>query len=337
MAPLTDGKALPMTPEAFTATAARLQAELGKLIVGQEELVRDTLVALLAGGHVLLEGVPGLGKTSLVRALGRTLDLVFSRVQFTPDLMPADVTGTTVIREDEAGRRFDFQPGPVFANLLLADEVNRATPKVQSALLEAMQEHTVTVGGTTRRLPEPFFVLATQNPIELEGTYPLPEAQLDRFMFKLAVPYPNESELAEIARRTTGDAEPQLDVVAGAGEVRSMAALVRLVPIADHVLDYAVRLVSATQPELSGLDEIPDYVRYGASPRAVQALVITGKARALMAGRFNVAFDDVRRSARPVLRHRILVNFEAEADGVTSDRLVDRILEAVVPDPAAAP
>ena len=325
-----------MSPETFAEVSTGIQDELGKLIVGQAQLVRDTLVALLAGGHVLLEGVPGLGKTSLVRGFGRVLDLGFSRVQFTPDLMPADVTGTTVITEDEVGRRFDFQAGPVFANLLLADEVNRATPKVQSALLEAMQERTVTVGGTTRHLPDPFFVLATQNPIELEGTYPLPEAQLDRFLFKLAVPYPSEAELAEIARRTTGAAEPELAPVAGAGEVRAMAALVRSVPIADHVLDYAARLVSASQPGRSPLPELPGYLRFGASPRAVQALVLSAKVRALLAGRFNVAFEDVSESAHPVLRHRLLLNFEAEADGVTSDALVDRLLQAVVPDPVAA-
>jgi MoxR-like ATPase len=325
----------PMSPEKFAEVTASIEEEIGRLIVGQEELVRDTLIALLAGGHVLLEGVPGLGKTSLVRAFGRVLDLGFSRVQFTPDLMPADVTGTTVITEDEGGRRFDFQPGPVFANLVLADEINRATPKVQSALLEAMQERTVTVSGTTRKLPDPFFVLATQNPIELEGTYPLPEAQLDRFLFKLAVPYPSQAELAEIARRTTGNDEPELSPVAGAPDVRAMSALVRTVPVADHVLDYAVRLVSATQPERSPLPELPGYVRFGASPRAVQALVLAAKVRALLGGRFNVAFDDVRASAHAVLRHRVLVNFEAEADGVTSDSLIDRIVELVVTDPVA--
>jgi MoxR-like ATPase len=324
-----------LSPEAFVEVATRVEAELRKLIVGQDQVVRDTLVALMAGGHVLLEGVPGLGKTSLVRALGQVFELGFSRIQFTPDLMPADITGTTLIQEDEGGRRFRFQPGPVFANLVLADEVNRATPKVQSALLEAMQEHTVTVGGTTRQLPTPFFVLATQNPIELEGTYPLPEAQLDRFLFKLSVPYPSESDLAEIARRTTGTFEPDLTQVADACAVVAMADLVRTVPLADHVLDYAVRLVSATRPERSSVPEVAGQVRFGASPRAVQALALTGKARALLAGRFNVAFGDIRASAHPVLRHRLLLNFEAEADGVTSDRVIDRLLEAVVADPVA--
>jgi len=324
-----------LTPEAFGEAAAKIEAELRKLIVGQDELLRDTLVALVAGGNVLLEGVPGLGKTSLVRALGQVLDLGFSRVQFTPDLMPADITGTTVIHEDEKGRRFDFQPGPIFANLVLADEVNRATPKVQSALLEAMQEKTVTVSGATRPLPEPFFVLATQNPIELEGTYPLPEAQLDRFLFKLSVPYPTEDELAEIARRTTGETTPVLTPVAGAHEVLAMGALARAVPIADHVLGYAVRLVSATHPERSALREMASYVRYGASPRAVQALVLTAKVRALLEGRYNVAFADIRQSALPVMRHRLLLKFEAEADGVSSDELVRRLLDAIVADPVA--
>jgi MoxR-like ATPase len=322
-----------MSPEAFAEAAARVETEVQKLIVGQDEVVRDTLVALMAGGHVLLEGVPGLGKTSLVRGLGDVFDLSFKRVQFTPDLMPADITGTTLIQEDEAGRRFHFQAGPVFANLVLADEVNRATPKVQSALLEAMQERTVTAGGTTRPLPRPFFVLATQNPIELEGTYPLPEAQLDRFLFKLAVPYPSDQELAEIARRTTGTDEPALAPVADGPTVLGMARLARTVPLADHVLDYAVRLVSATRPDRSTVPGVAAYVRFGASPRAVQALALTGKVRALLAGRFNVAFDDIRASARPVLRHRVLLTFEAEADGMISDRLIDRLLEAVVADP----
>jgi MoxR-like ATPase len=325
-----------MTPEAFAVAAAQMESELRKLIVGQDEVVRDTIVALLAGGHVLLEGVPGLGKTSLVRALGEVLELSFSRIQFTPDLMPADITGTTLIQEEEGGRRFYFQAGPVFANLVLADEVNRATPKVQSALLEAMQERTVTSGGATRPLPSPFFVLATQNPIELEGTYPLPEAQLDRFLFKLSVPYPSDSDLAEIARRTTGADEPALTAVVDGCTVMAMSALVRTVPLADHVLDYAVRLVSATQPDRSPLPEVAGVVRFGASPRAVQALALTAKVRALLAGRYNVAFEDIRASARPVLRHRLLLSFEAEADGVTSDRLIDRLLDTVVADPVVA-
>jgi MoxR-like ATPase len=325
-----------MSPEVFAVTVAQVEAELGRLIVGQDEVVRDTMVAVLAGGHVLLEGVPGLGKTSLVRALSEVLDLAFNRIQFTPDLMPADITGTTLIQEDERGRRFHFAPGPVFANLVLADEVNRATPKVQSALLEAMQERTVTTGGATRPLPSPFFVLATQNPIELEGTYPLPEAQLDRFLFKLSVPYPSDADLAEIARRTTAADQPTLTRVVDGPQVLAMSALVRTVPLADHVLDYAVRLVSATQRDRSPVPEVAALVRFGASPRAVQALALTGKVRALLAGRYNVAFDDIRASARPVLRHRLLLSFEAEADGVTSDGLIDRLLEEVAADPLVA-
>lgn len=326
----------PVTPEEFRATAGHILEELRRLIVGQEALLRDTLVALLAGGHVLYEGVPGLGKTALVRALGQVLGLGFSRIQFTPDLMPADITGTTVIQEGEGGRRFTFSPGPVFAHLVLADEVNRATPKTQSALLEAMQERTVTVGGTTRGLPEPFFVLATQNPIELEGTYPLPEAQLDRFLFKVLVPFPGEADLAEIARRTTGPRLPELHVVAGQQSLVSMAGLARSVPMAGHVLDYAVRLVSATHPDRSVVEEVRRQVRFGASPRGLQAMVLAAKVRALLEGRVNVAFDDISAVARPALRHRLLLTFEAEAGGVASDDLIDTLLERVVAEPAAA-
>jgi MoxR-like ATPase len=325
-----------ITPDDFARILAALEAELGKLIVGQQQLVRDTLTALLAEGHVLIEGVPGLGKTALVRSIGDALDLRFSRVQFTPDLMPADILGTSLIQEGEGGRQFVFQPGPVFANLVLADEVNRATPKTQSALLEAMQERTVTTGTHTRPLPDPFFVLATQNPIELEGTYPLPEAQLDRFLFKLLVPFPSEAELAEIARRTTGARLPTVETVADATTVRAMIELAKAVPIADHVVDYAVRLVTATHPDRSGVAEVKDAVRFGASPRAVQAMVRAAKVRALAAGRFNVAFDDVRATARPALRHRIFLSFEAEAAGIDADRLVDRLLDAVVAEPVVS-
>ena len=320
----------------FAATMAALEAELRKLMVGQDDLLRDTLTALFAGGHVLLEGVPGLGKTALVRAVGDALDLHFSRVQFTPDLMPADILGTTVIQEAEGGRQFTFQPGPIFANLVLADEVNRATPKTQSALLEAMQERTVTTGTRTRALPDPFFVLATQNPIELEGTYPLPEAQLDRFVFKLLVPFPSETELAEIARRTTGRTLPSLQAVASADKVRAMIELASAVPIADHVIDYAVRLVSATHPDRTTVDDVRSAVRFGASPRAVQAMVRGGKVRALMAGRYNVSFNDVRAVAKPALRHRVFLTFEAEAAGIDADKLVDLLLDAVVAEPVAS-
>ncbi|MGA8667519.1 MAG: MoxR family ATPase [Candidatus Dormiibacterota bacterium] len=316
--------------------ARALEAELHKLIVGQEELVRHVVTALLAGGHVLLEGVPGLGKTALVRAVGDALTLQFSRIQFTPDLMPADITGTMVISETDTGRRFTFQHGPVFANIVLADEVNRATPKTQSALLEAMQEHSVTVAGETRSLPEPFFVLATQNPIELEGTYPLPEAQLDRFLMKLLVPFPSNDDLVEIARRTTGPELPRVQAVAGTETLLSMIALARTVPVADHVIDYAARLVRATHPQHANLDAVRALVRFGASPRAVQGLVQGSKVRALLDGRFNVAFDDIKALATPVLRHRVLLGFEAEARGTTPDEVIAQIVDSVDTDPAVS-
>ena len=319
-----------MEPERFQEIARAIEEELGKLIVGQQELVRSVLIALVAGGHVLLEGQPGLGKTVLVRSLARVLDLSFSRVQFTPDLMPADVTGTHIVTEEESGRRrFEFQPGPIFANLLLADEINRATPKTQSALLEAMQERQVTVGERTRPLPRPFFVLATQNPIELEGTYPLPEAQLDRFFYKLLVPFPGPTELAEIARRTTGAVEAELAVVAGAEELAQMAALAREVPVAEPVMEAAVNLLLATHPERpEAPEEVRRYVRWGASPRGLQSLVLAGRIRALLEGRYNLAIEDLRAVALPALRHRIFLNFEADAAGVDADQVVTAILEA---------
>ncbi len=324
------------TADDFTTMARALEAELHKLIVGQEELVRHVVTALLAGGHVLLEGVPGLGKTALVRAVGDALTLQFARIQFTPDLMPADITGTMVISETDTGRRFTFQHGPVFANIVLADEVNRATPKTQSALLEAMQEHSVTVAGETRPLPEPFFVLATQNPIELEGTYPLPEAQLDRFLMKLLVPFPSNDDLVEIARRTTGPELPRVQPVAGTETLLGMIALARTVPVADHVIDYAARLVRATHPQQASLDAVRTLVRFGASPRAVQGLVQGSKVRALLDGRFNVAFDDIRALATPVLRHRVLLGFEAEAQGTTPDEVIAQIVDSVDTDPAVS-
>jgi len=321
-------------PKQVTELANKLETELARLSVGQKELLRDTVISLISGGHILLEGVPGLGKTMLVRSLGQALELSFSRIQFTPDLMPADIVGTNIIREDSGRREFAYQPGPIFASLILADEVNRATPKTQSALLEAMQERTVTVGNETRALPSPFFVLATQNPIELEGTYPLPEAQLDRFFFKVLVPFPSETELLEIARRTTGGALPELNTVGDAEAIVGAQRVAREVPIADHVLRYAARLIMATHPNRTELDSVRKYVRYGASPRGLQTLVLAGKVRALLEGRYNVAFEDLAAVAHPALRHRVFLQFEAEADSVTTDQIVDEILEHTKKAPA---
>jgi MoxR-like ATPase len=319
-----------MEPGRFQDVALEIETELARVIVGQRELVRWTLIALIAGGHVLLEGQPGLGKTVLVRSLAGVLDLDFARIQFTPDLMPADVTGTHIVSEDESGRRrFEFQPGPLFTNLLLADEINRATPKTQSALLEAMQERQVTVGDRTRPLQAPFFVLATQNPIELEGTYPLPEAQLDRFFFKLLVPFPEAEDLAEIARRTTGVDEPTLRPVAGAEELGSMSLLAREVPVAEPVMQHAVQLLLATHPDRAGApEEVRRYVRWGASPRGLQTLVLAGRIRALLDGRYNLAVEDLEAVVAPALRHRIFLNFEADAAGVTADQVVAAVVQA---------
>jgi len=292
--------------------------------------VRHTLITMLAGGNALLEGVPGLGKTMLVRTLAQAVDCAFSRIQFTPDLMPADIVGTNLIVEDEEGRRhFQFEQGPIFANLVLADEINRATPKTQSAMLEAMQERSVTVAKVTRPLPEPFFVLATQNPLEMEGTYPLPEAQLDRFFFKVDVPFPEADELVEIANRTTGAAVPQAEPVAAGTQIVAMQALARGVPIADHVTAYAARLLKATHPGDDAPAGIRRYVRYGASPRGMQAMILSGKIMALLDGRYNVAYDDIRAAALPALRHRLILNFEAQAEGVTTDSVIADLLEHV--------
>ena len=320
-----------ISPKEFRQIATRIETEVGKYIVGQQEVVRHTLICLVAGGHALLEGVPGLGKTMLVRTLARVLDLEFARIQFTPDLMPADIVGTDVLEEAEDGRReFRFQPGPVFTNLLLADEINRATPKTQSALLEAMQERTVTVANRSYPLDPPFLVLATQNPIEMEGTYPLPEAQLDRFLFKVNVVYPSTGELVEILNRTTGEAEPAVEVVADGAAVLGMGALARQVPVASPVADYAARLTMATHPQAEGAPEVVRrYVRYGTSPRGAQALVLGGKVMALLAGRYNVALEDLRAIAPAALRHRILLNFEGQAEGVSADDVVQEVVKLV--------
>lgn len=319
------------TAEQLQGTVQAIENEISKVIVGQREVVRGVLLGAIAGGHVLLEGVPGLGKTLLVRVLAETLDLHYSRIQFTPDLMPADIIGTNVITEDVGGARtFRFEQGPIFANVILADEVNRATPKTQSALLEAMQERTVTVSKMMHPLPQPFFVLATQNPVEMEGTYPLPEAQLDRFFFKLLVDYPSREELIEIVQRTTTAAAPKIERIADGPTLQRITALAREVPIASHVQEYAVRLVLATGP---GAAEAPklaqQFVRLGSSPRGAQTLVTAGKIRAMLEGRFNVGFEDIRAVAYPALRHRIILNFQADMEGITTDRVIDEILKKI--------
>ncbi len=308
-----------------------LREQVGRVIVGMDGVIENTLIALLAGGHVLLEGVPGLGKTLLVRTLSEALDLDFARIQFTPDLMPADITGTMVLWEGPGGEReFQFQHGPIFGNVVLADEVNRATPKTQSALLEAMQEHSVSVAGTTHVLDEPFLVFATQNPIEMEGTYPLPEAQLDRFLFKVRVEFPSLTELHEIMNRTTGVEMPHAEKVASREEILSLAAVAREVPVADHVQQFALRLLLATHPEGEDAPEaVRQFVRYGASPRGAQAMLLSGKVRALMGGRFNVAVEDVKASALPALRHRIGLNFEGQAEEIDPDDLIREAIEGL--------
>ena len=316
----------------FKDATDRLRAEVGKVIVGQEEVVEGVIVALIAGGHALLEGVPGLGKTSLVRAISQALDLEFSRIQFTPDLMPSDITGTKVAIQDEKERTvLEFQKGPIFANVVLADEVNRATPRTQSAMLEAMQERSVTVGRTTHQLQEPFFVLATQNPLEMDGTYPLPEAQVDRFLFKLTVEMPSRDELHTILDRTTGWEQPKIEPVLNREQLMTLRHLAMDVPIARHVQDYAVRLVEGTHPGKGAPEATQRYVRYGASPRGAQALVVAGKVRAVLDGRFAVSTDDIAGIVKPVLRHRLIRNFEGEAEGVTTDRILEGIVDQVKP------
>jgi MoxR-like ATPase len=325
-----------LSPEEFAERARAVEAQIGRVIVGQRELVRLVLVCLVCEGHALLEGVPGLGKTRLLKTLAQAVDLEFSRIQFTPDLMPADITGTQVLEEDDGGRRrFRFRAGPVFASLVLADEVNRATPKTQSALLEAMPERAVTVAGETRPLPRPFFVMATQNPLEMEGTYPLPEAQLDRFLLKVLVPFPPASELAQVVRQTTGGDDARVERVVDADLLLAMIDLTRQVPVASHLVDHAVELVVATHPDGAGAPEpVRRYVRFGASPRGAQALVLAAKAAALIDGRPNVSAADIRAMAAPALRHRLVLGYEAAADGVPADQVVAGVLDAV-PEPAA--
>ncbi|HEV7223199.1 MAG TPA: MoxR family ATPase [Pirellulales bacterium] len=308
-----------------------LRREIGKVIVGNYEIVDGTLTALVAGGHVLLEGVPGLGKTLLVRTLADALHLKFQRVQFTPDLMPADLIGTNVVLETpEGGKRFEFQPGPLFANVVLADEINRATPKTQSALLEAMQEHSVTVAGHTHKLPEPFFVMATQNPLEMEGTYPLPEAQLDRFHSKLLVRFPNSEEIETILDRTTEVASPKAEPVLDGARILELQKLARQIPIADEVRRWGIAVVLATHPENEQAAKMArSFVRYGSSPRGAQSMILAAKIRAIMDHRYHVARDDLRAVATAVLRHRLILNFEGQAEGIQPDAVVENVLESV--------
>ncbi len=307
----------------------QIKQELSKVVVGQDSLIQHLFICLLSGGHALIEGVPGLGKTLIVKSLSQVLDLKYSRIQFTPDLMPADILGTNIVNEDEKGNRyFDFYRGPIFGQIILADEINRATPKTQSALLEAMQEETVTVFGTEYPLEPPFIVLATQNPLEMEGTYPLPEAQIDRFFFKLKVSYPDNDQLSEIIDKTTEDYHPDVNKIADSDSILQMKMLVKQVPIASHVKNYAIRVVLATHPDdKAAVDATKKFVRYGASPRGVQSLVLAGKVRALLQGRYNVSFEDIRDVAKPALRHRIILNLKGEAEGVDPDDTVGEILD----------
>ena len=315
--------------ERFAERYEKIRAEIGKEMIGQAEVVEHLLMAVIAGGNVLLEGVPGLGKTHLVRVLGKVLDLPFSRIQFTPDLMPADITGTNILVRTEEGNAFRFQKGPLFSSIVLADEINRATPKTQAALLEAMQEHSVTVAGETMALPEPYFVLATQNPVEQEGTYPLPEAQLDRFLFKVLVPFPSLEELSGIMDLTVKDSGRETRRVIGAEELLAMRETARKVPIAGSVQEYALKLVLATHPEKAEAPEVSrKYLRFGASPRAAQAMLSTARVRALNQGRFNVAFEDIRYVAPACLRHRLAMNFEAVTEGRNMEDLIGGIMEA---------
>jgi MoxR-like ATPase len=309
----------------------RIINELAKIIVGQDRLIKHLFTCLICGGHALIEGVPGLAKTLIVRSMSKILDLKYSRIQFTPDLMPADILGTNIVKEDSKGNRnFEFYKGPIFGQLILADEINRASPKTQSALLEAMQEGKVTVFGTKYILEPPFMVLATQNPIEMEGTYPLPEAQIDRFFFKLKIDYPDKEDLHEIISKTTEDYQYELKEVIGAESILEMKSLVKQVPIATHVKDYAIRLVLASHPDNTlATEQIKEYVLFGASPRGVQSLILAGKVSALINGRYNVSMDDIKDAAKPALRHRIMLNIRGETEGVDVDQIVEEILSNV--------
>lgn len=313
----------------FTSAVDKIEHEISKQIVGQKEIVRQVLICIFAGGNVLLEGLPGLGKTQLVKTIGKVMDLQFSRIQFTPDLMPADVIGTNVVnRGVDAIGQFRFEKGPVFSNIVLADEINRATPKTQSAMLEAMQEQTVTAGSNTYKLPQPFFVLATQNPIEMEGTYPLPEAQMDRFLFKLNVEYPTMEELYDIVTLTTSGNSGQLENVTTGEEILKMREVAKHVPIAKPVMEYALKLTMATHPENVLAPEVTKkYVRYGSSPRGAQSIINTARIRALIEGRYNVAFEDIQYVAYPALRHRIHLNFEGMSEGINTDSVIAEIIE----------
>lgn len=319
--------------EQFQKSFRLVRDEVGRVIVGNQSVIEGVMTCLLARGHVLLEGIPGVGKTKLVQTLADVLHLKFSRIQFTPDLMPGDIIGTSIVREDEAGKKyFEFQPGPIFANMVLADEINRATPKTQSALLEAMQENSVSAGKTTHPLEQPFFVLATMNPLEMEGTYPLPEAQLDRFFFKLKMGFPDVAGLSEVLDRTTQAREPQVERVLAQGEILEMRETAREVPIARPVQDYAIRLTLATHPESDQAHDMTKrYVRFGASPRGTQALILGAKVHALVNDRVHVSGDDIRAVALSALRHRLLLNFEAEADRVDTDTILNRIIEQLPP------
>lgn len=316
--------------EDFVATFNRIRTEVSKFIVGQEQIIEDVLIAIVCGGHALLEGVPGLGKTALVNTISQALDLKFQRIQFTPDLLPADIVGTQILIDRDGRKQLEFQPGPVFCNILLADEINRATPKTQSALLETMQEKSVTVAGETHSLDLPFFALATQNPIEQDGTFPLPEAQLDRFFFKLFVELPSHDEFSEILNRTGGNASPTISNVASGADILAMGNLLRNVPIDKQIQDHLVRVVRATHPnDDNAPDTVKRFVRYGSSPRGAQAILAAARARALLDGRFHVASEDINRMALPALRHRVMLSFEGEAEGMSTDHIIKSVVETL--------